>query len=102
MWPKLLEAKKPDSENRTWPPIWHYRKSSANHFGYGAQTPETFVPTPELRQQIANGESFIIFYGKITYVDVFGASHWTAFCTGSGSAMGDLRKCLTYNDVDNK
>ena len=69
---------------------------------YGAQTPETVVPTPELRQQIANGESFIVFYGKITYVDVFGVSHSTTFCTGSGSAMGHVRKCLSYNDVDNK
>jgi len=69
---------------------------------YGSEAPETIVPTPELRQQIANGESFIIFYGKITYVDVFGASHSTAFCTGSGSAMGGLRKCLSYNDVDTK
>ena len=69
---------------------------------YGSEAPETIVPTPELRQQIANGESFIIFYGKITYVDVFGASHSTAFCTGSGSAMGGLRKCLSYNDVDAK
>ena len=69
---------------------------------YGSQTPETVVPTPELRQQIANGESFIIFYGKITYIDVFGASHSTTFCTGSGSAMGDLRKCLSYNGMDNK
>ena len=69
---------------------------------YASQAPETIVPTPELRQQIANGEFFIILYGKITYVDVFGASHSTTFCTGSGSAMGDLRKCLSYNDVDNK
>jgi len=67
---------------------------------YGSQTSESIIPTPELRQQIASGESYIIFYGKITYVDVFGASHWTAFCTGSGSAMGDIRKCLSYNDVD--
>jgi hypothetical protein len=69
---------------------------------YGSQSPETIIPTAELRQQIANGESYIIFYGKITYVDVFGASHWTAFCTGSGNALGDLKKCLSYNDVDKK
>ena len=68
---------------------------------YGPQTAETIVPTPELRQEIANGESFIIFYGKITYFDIFGTSHWTSFCTGSGSAMGDLKKCVSYNDVDN-
>jgi hypothetical protein len=68
---------------------------------YGAQGPEAIVPTPSLHQEIANGESFIVFYGKITYSDVFGTSHWTSFCTGSGSAMGDLKKCVTYNDVDN-
>ena len=69
---------------------------------YGPQTPETIVPTPDLRQEIANGESFIIFFGKITYSDIFGTSHWTTFCTGSGSAMGDLKKCVSYNDVDNR
>ena len=69
---------------------------------YGPQTAEAIVPTPKLRQEIANGESFIIFYGRITYIDIFGTSHWTSFCTGSGSAMGDLKKCVSYNDVDNK
>jgi hypothetical protein len=67
---------------------------------YGAQAPEAIVPTPSLRQEIANGESFIIFYGKITYSDVFGTSHWTSFCTGSGIAMGDLKKCVSFNNVD--
>ena len=68
---------------------------------YGPQGSEAIVPTPELRQEIALGESFIIFYGKLTYVDVFGTSHWTAFCTGSGVAIqADLKKCINYNDVD--
>jgi hypothetical protein len=44
--------------------------------------------------------SFIVFYGRITYVDIFGTSHWTSFCTRAGSAMGDLKKCVTYNDAD--
>jgi hypothetical protein len=69
---------------------------------YGPKTEETIVPTPELRQEIANGESFIVFYGKIAYVDIFGTPHWTSFCTGAGSAMGDLKKCVSYNDVDDK
>lgn len=68
---------------------------------YGPQTSETIIPTPELRQEIANRESFIVFYGRITYLDTFGTSHWTSFCTGTGSAMGDLKKCVSYNDVDN-
>jgi len=70
---------------------------------YGLQTAEPIVPTPELRQEIASGQSFIIFYGKITYADIFGVRHWTTFCTGSGSAIqsNDLKKCVSYNDVDN-
>ena len=69
---------------------------------YGPEKAEPIVPTSELRQEIASGESFVIFYGKITYLDVFGKSHWASFCTASGSAIGDLRKCINYNDVDDK
>jgi hypothetical protein len=67
---------------------------------YGPKTPEVILPSPELQQEIVNNESFIIFYGKIYYFDVFGVSHWTSFCAGSGSAMGDMKKCVDYNDVD--
>jgi hypothetical protein len=76
--------------------------TSATVVRYGPQTAETIVPTPVLRQEITNGESLIIFYGRITYSDIFGTSHWTSFCTASGSAMGDLKKCISYNDVDDK
>jgi hypothetical protein len=70
---------------------------------YGAQMPEPIVPTPEFRRDIANGQSFIIFYGKITYTDIFGDQYWTTFCTGGGSAIqsNDPKKCVSYNDVDN-
>jgi hypothetical protein len=69
---------------------------------YGPMVPEPIVPTPELRQEIAGGQSFIILYGKITYADIFGVQHWTAFCTGSGPAIqtSDLKKCISYNDID--
>jgi hypothetical protein len=69
---------------------------------YGPKTAETIVPDDALRQDIANGRRFIIFYGRITYYDVFGVQHWTQFCTGSGAAIvGSLKKCISYNDVDN-
>jgi hypothetical protein len=63
--------------------------------------PEAVVPDDALRQDIANGKRFIVFYGRITYFDVFGTEHWTQFCSGSGDAILDnLKKCLRYNDVD--
>ena len=68
---------------------------------YGPKKGETIVPDDALRQDIANGNRFILFYGRLTYHDVFGIQHWTQFCTGSGSAMQDnLKKCISYNDVD--
>jgi hypothetical protein len=68
---------------------------------YGPQAAETIVPDETLRQDIANGNRSIIFYGRITYYDVFGVQHWTQFCTGSGAAMQDsLKQCIGYNDVD--
>lgn len=69
--------------------------------GYGPTTAEPIVPDDALRQDIANGNRFIIFYGKITYYDVFGTRHWTQFCTGSGTAILEkLKECIIYNDVD--
>lgn len=68
---------------------------------YGPSISESIVPDDALRQDIANGNRFIIFYGKITYNDVFGARHWTQFCTGTGVAMLEkLKECIAYNDVD--
>jgi hypothetical protein len=69
---------------------------------YGPDSAEPIVPDDTLRQDIANGNRFIIFYGRVTYYDVFGKLHWTQFCTGSGTAIqSSLKKCISYNDVDN-
>jgi hypothetical protein len=68
---------------------------------YGPTTAETIVPDDTLRQDIANGNRFVIFYGRISYHDIFGIQHWTQFCTGSGTAILDnLKQCIRYNDVD--
>jgi len=68
---------------------------------YGPKGPTTIVPDDAFRQDLKNGKRFIVFYGRITYFDVFGAQHWTQFCSGSGDAILDnLKKCISYNDVD--
>jgi len=60
------------------------------------------VPDETLRQGIASGERFILFYGRATYHDVFEVEHYTQFCTGTGSGIPSdvLKDCLRYNDVD--
>jgi hypothetical protein len=65
-------------------------------------TPKIISPA-DLRKELETGQSYIVFYGEITYEDVFGKKHWTRFCTGSGTAMQQLdalKKCIAYNDVD--
>lgn len=63
---------------------------------------ETTVPDEPLRQDIAGGKRFILFYGRATYRDVFDIQHYTQFCTGSGFGTPSevLKACLEYNDVD--
>ena len=69
------------------------------HYGPGSR--EIIVPDESLRQDIANGNRFIIVFGRITYDDVFGIHHWTQFCTGTGPGMSEILKdCIRYNDVD--
>jgi hypothetical protein len=69
---------------------------------YGALAAETIVPDETLRKDIADGNRFIIFYGRITYDDVFGIHHWSQFCVGSGVGFqGDTaRDCLKSNNAD--
>lgn len=79
---------------------------SINVQRYGAKT-ATAISSAELRQDLESQRSYIIFYGRITYTDIFGKKHWTQFCTGSGKAMegtvveDTVKKCVEYNDVDN-
>jgi hypothetical protein len=60
------------------------------------------VPDEALRQDIANGKRFILFYGRATYHDVFEVEHFTQFCTGSGPGISSdtLKDCLNYNEID--
>ena len=69
---------------------------------YGPTSEQYIIPDDSLRKDIANGERFIVFYGEITYSDVFGIQHWTHFCTTTAAAVLDnLKECISYNNVDN-
>jgi len=59
------------------------------------------IPADEtLRKDINEGRRFVLFFGRITYFDVFGVDHYTQFCTGSGMSSDTLKECLDYNAVD--
>ena len=52
---------------------------------------------PVSPQEIADGKSYIVAYGQLTFDDIFGSPHWTHFCT---SYPIITKKCVQYNDTD--
>jgi hypothetical protein len=52
--------------------------------------------------EIATGETYGVAFGRITYLDVYGTSHWINFCFWQSMMAGTYssRKCVEYNDVD--
>jgi len=62
--------------------------------------PEPFV-SPEW-EQFAQGKSYIVVFGEVWYLDVFGLTHWTSFCISKSISGGNTsRKCADYGKVDN-
>jgi hypothetical protein len=78
---------------------------SINVQRYGDKLPVAVSPS-DLRNDLDTGQAYIIFYGRITYEDIFGKKRWTNFCTGTGKAiegeLDTLKKCIRYNDVDHE
>lgn len=73
---------------------------------YTAKTAEginTLSPA-ELRELI-DAKAYIATYGKITFTDIFGTSHWVKFCAFSSPAesvwLAGAKKCTDYDEVDN-
>ncbi len=50
-----------------------------------------------------SGKAYVAVVGKITYIDVYGISHWIDYCHWQSFRPGpyEARKCVEYNDVDN-
>jgi hypothetical protein len=60
-------------------------------------------------RRIDAGELRVLVFGRMTYDDVYGVSHWLRFCWCTGWAQlrrirpdESITKCEEYNDVDNK
>jgi hypothetical protein len=57
----------------------------------------------EMRDEIADGRSYLMISGEITYSDMFDVPHWTKFCSFTKLASPNTRvvdRCTYYNDVD--
>jgi hypothetical protein len=61
--------------------------------------------TPEEFNSLLRGAAFFIIYGRLTYNDEFGISHWTHFCSWTHFTQGEktiaAQDCAAYNAVDN-
>jgi hypothetical protein len=55
---------------------------------------------------LREGGSYLAAYGRVTYIDVFGVSHWTQFCKSIRADASGIRPtqsmaCANYTAVDN-
>jgi hypothetical protein len=61
--------------------------------------------TPEEFNSLLRGGAFVILYGRFTYTDGFGISHWTHFCSWTHFTQGQktiaAQDCAAYNAIDN-
>jgi len=67
---------------------------------HGPKKAITIVPTDALMQEINQGQSFVVVYGRVTYCDIFGVSHWTTFCRYATRPGFIDYACMNYNDAD--
>jgi len=59
--------------------------------------------TPRI-EALKSGAIYLSNYGRITYKDSFGRSHWFQFCThldrNEESEQNNFKKCAAYNRLD--
>ncbi len=60
----------------------------------------TIIPTDALMREIADGESFAVVYGSVTYCDIFGVPHSTQFCRYASRPGFIDNDCMNYNNAD--
>lgn len=58
--------------------------------------------TPTEWDSFTRGESYVSFYGQITYLDIFGNHHWAHFCVhfDQGKNPDQFNRCAAYNQTD--
>jgi hypothetical protein len=52
--------------------------------------------------RIRTEEKHVYFYGRLTYNDIFGRSHWTTFCTYMSQEGNAMVSCSEYNNTDDE
>jgi hypothetical protein len=57
------------------------------------------VPTEDDKAKIS-GSWYTYVWGEMTYVDIFGHSHSTVFCSSRQGSSGDFVQCPFHNDAD--
>jgi len=51
---------------------------------------------------LSNKSMYLVIWGEVTYMDVFGFEHWTRFCGGTDVEGGSIpsKRCASYSSVD--
>jgi hypothetical protein len=49
---------------------------------------------------IVNGDTVVYYFGRVTYEDIFGASHWIKFCYIFNARRKIFDICSVHNSID--
>jgi hypothetical protein len=61
---------------------------------------EALILTKPIIDDIVAPRAFVVVYGDISYVDIFGANHWTHYCRYVTAPSLISEQCIKYNDSD--
>ncbi len=86
--------------------ILHPDTSLTNNVPMMRETQSITNPTLLTKADLAkveSGEAYIAVFGRVTYSDVYGVSHWVNFCDWGYFKPGPYNAlaCVGFNDVDN-
>lgn len=68
---------------------------------HGQDRVEPIIFSVPLKDELFNGQSFLVVHGWIEYSDIFGTKHWTTYCRYVLHPDLISPECTRYNDSDN-
>jgi hypothetical protein len=72
-----------------------------SEYGAGSEATGLTNVTQEHLSLVNSGELVVFIFGKVTYNDIFGCSHWTTFCFSFDPKTNTFPVCETHNEPDN-
>jgi len=75
-------------------------KESFEAVRHGKREAKAIIFNASLKKNLWSAQSFLVVYGKIEYLDIFGNLHWTSYCRYVLHPEMISPQCMAYNDTD--